>query len=164
MKSIKILSILAFVFAVAIFQSCEVDKCDAVICLNDGTCDEGVCACPTGYSGTLCESHCSTDISGTYTPTPAGSSDGCAAQSYVITRTSDTRAEVAYNNSIHPGLVFTGTINADCTLITLDATGAFPDSNNFVGISEGSVTITGNDIAVYLLANAGDSCTGSASK
>lgn len=34
-------------------QSC--DKCKDVTCQNGGTCDNGKCACPTGYSGDNCE-------------------------------------------------------------------------------------------------------------
>jgi hypothetical protein len=115
----------------------------------------------TGYSGTLCGSHCSTDITGTYI---AEAGNNCFAASFVITRTSDSRAEVNMfdtSGGIAPEIDFTGDINADCTSITLDATAAV---GSFPGISEGIVTITGNSISVYLLANAGDSCTATASK
>lgn len=36
-------------------SSCKEDKCDSQYCLNGGTCVEGDCKCPTGYSGEHCE-------------------------------------------------------------------------------------------------------------
>lgn len=34
---------------------CNNDKCDKAICLNGGTCNNGACQCPDGYSGVFCE-------------------------------------------------------------------------------------------------------------
>ena len=31
------------------------DPCEAVVCQNGGTCNEGICDCPDGYSGENCE-------------------------------------------------------------------------------------------------------------
>lgn len=44
------------------FQSCKkedpiVDPCANITCLNGGTCVNGTCNCPPGYSGTLCEDY-----------------------------------------------------------------------------------------------------------
>lgn len=36
-------------------QSCSDDPCEETICLNGGQCDDGTCVCPTGWSGTYCE-------------------------------------------------------------------------------------------------------------
>lgn len=32
------------------------DLCDGVACVNGGICSGGICACPLGYYGLLCES------------------------------------------------------------------------------------------------------------
>lgn len=32
-----------------------VDKCKTITCQNGGGCSGGVCSCPTGYTGTYCE-------------------------------------------------------------------------------------------------------------
>jgi hypothetical protein len=37
-----------------VFSSCA-DECKDVTCENGGTCNEGVCECPAGYVGDLCE-------------------------------------------------------------------------------------------------------------
>lgn len=42
-------------FILALFSSGCKDPCDEVYCQNGGTCDEGVCDCPEGYSGPHCE-------------------------------------------------------------------------------------------------------------
>lgn len=36
-------------------SSCDDDPCEAQYCLNGGTCVEGDCKCPTGYTGEHCE-------------------------------------------------------------------------------------------------------------
>jgi hypothetical protein len=37
------------------YTACTKDKCDDVVCQNNGTCVDGSCKCPFGYSGTNCE-------------------------------------------------------------------------------------------------------------
>lgn len=53
------LSIFLLLF-LSIVSSCRkpsevVDKCKDIVCSNGGTCSEGVCLCPQGYSGNYCE-------------------------------------------------------------------------------------------------------------
>jgi hypothetical protein len=36
------------------FNACT-DKCKDVTCVNGGTCEDGTCKCPEGFSGTKCE-------------------------------------------------------------------------------------------------------------
>lgn len=49
---IRLLSLLVFLA----FAACKKeDKCENVICLNGGTCDNGTCICINGFSGQLCE-------------------------------------------------------------------------------------------------------------
>jgi hypothetical protein len=36
------------------FTSCK-DECKDVTCANGGTCEEGICSCPSGYQGDLCQ-------------------------------------------------------------------------------------------------------------
>jgi hypothetical protein len=45
------------VFALLQLNSCKKDPCETVICLNGGICDDGLCDCPDGYSGTQCETY-----------------------------------------------------------------------------------------------------------
>ena len=52
MKQQMILLISVFMLG---FTSCKKDKCDTSNCLNGGTCDDGRCDCPIGYTGSECE-------------------------------------------------------------------------------------------------------------
>ncbi len=56
MKLLKsTLLLLAVLCTVLNTQSCK-DECDKVVCQNGGTCNDGTCECPDGYTGTNCES------------------------------------------------------------------------------------------------------------
>ncbi len=48
-----ILTIMAFTSIT--YTSCTTDKCKDVNCINGGTCTDGTCSCPSGYTGTLCD-------------------------------------------------------------------------------------------------------------
>jgi hypothetical protein len=51
---ITILStILAFSFTT--YTACTKDECASVTCQNGGSCSDGDCTCPSGYTGTRCE-------------------------------------------------------------------------------------------------------------
>jgi hypothetical protein len=43
------------IFVLVLYASCSVDKCKDVSCKNGGSCKDGQCDCPSGYSGTSCE-------------------------------------------------------------------------------------------------------------
>ncbi len=56
MKTLSFL-LTALLLVALSFTACDNDKTDAcadILCLNGGTCDDGECDCPDGYSGTLC--------------------------------------------------------------------------------------------------------------
>ncbi len=58
MKNLKQLffgAAIALTSLTVVITSCTKDECEDVVCLNNGTCDSGVCLCPTGYQGTTCE-------------------------------------------------------------------------------------------------------------
>src|ERR1043165_540251 len=43
------------VFAAVAYTSCKKDICHNVACLNGGYCKGGNCICPSGYTGSLCQ-------------------------------------------------------------------------------------------------------------
>jgi len=42
-------------FTAVTYTSCTEDKCKAIVCAYGGTCNDGVCTCPSGYEGPQCE-------------------------------------------------------------------------------------------------------------
>lgn len=57
MKSIlKAAFVASMSLTAMLFNSREPDKCKAIVCANNGICNEdGSCTCPIGYEGTKCE-------------------------------------------------------------------------------------------------------------
>lgn len=65
MKHLKIILFAvatATIFCGVIFTSCNQNKCNSTLCLNGGTCSNGKCSCPTGYTGTRCQIAATTAI------------------------------------------------------------------------------------------------------
>lgn len=54
-------------------NGCQQDPCEGVSCQNGGTCMDGSCACPEGFSGSLCEGFDGVQFLGTY----SGAYSGC---------------------------------------------------------------------------------------
>lgn len=49
-----------------LYSSCVQDSCTELKCQNEGTCADGFCKCPTGYSGAECEIKIMDKFTGTY--------------------------------------------------------------------------------------------------
>jgi hypothetical protein len=80
MKSIKHIALGAFLtisaFCAVLYTSCTKDKCKDVTCQNGGTCSDGNCVCPTGVTGTNCETLYRTSYANTYKGTGTDNSGG----------------------------------------------------------------------------------------
>ncbi len=48
-----LLTVLAF--GSVVYTSCRKDRCKRLNCQNGGTCNDGFCICPSGYTGTYCQ-------------------------------------------------------------------------------------------------------------
>ena len=54
--TLKLLSLLSFFALISVLPTaCEKEPCESVFCQNGGICDDGICDCPVGFSGSICE-------------------------------------------------------------------------------------------------------------
>lgn len=61
-------SLLFFAFiSTVLYSSCEKNACNDVSCQNGGSCNVGVCRCPTGYENTQCQTKSIARYLGLYT-------------------------------------------------------------------------------------------------
>ncbi|MBW8051719.1 MAG: hypothetical protein FVQ77_15545 [Cytophagales bacterium] len=54
MKTKSLFFAVLMLMGVLAFTGCKKDPCEGVTCQNSGTCNEGTCKCPAGFSGTFC--------------------------------------------------------------------------------------------------------------
>ena len=84
MKSIKYIALSAFLtvsaLSAVLYNSCTKDKCKGVTCQNGGTCSGGNCVCPSGSTGTSCETIYEESFVNTYKGT--GTDDGTPVNTY----------------------------------------------------------------------------------
>ncbi len=160
MKKNLTLGIATVLFAIIslTISSCTTDKCEGVICQNGGTCNDGSCACTTGYEGTNCQTRISEKFIGTYGGTETCDGSGASPISILITSLADPalirinykealRANVSGNEITIPLQFFgtgtleeaysgTGTLNGNTItlgIITTDVTTSSVSSCNFTG-------------------------------
>ncbi len=58
----SLLLIVVFILSSILYTSCKSDPCKGLVCLHNGLCYGGNCTCPTGYSGSRCETIATTRI------------------------------------------------------------------------------------------------------
>ena len=124
------------------FSSCK-DECKDVNCANGGTCDAGVCSCPSGYEGELCETETRAKIIGTYQVNETCDSTGAANYNVTITAASSDVTKVL----ISPFGGYTGA-TATCTLngSTLTLNSVSGSNLSFSNLS-GTVSANGGTIS-----------------
>ena len=69
-------------FSAMTYTSCNKDECKDVVCQNGGTCNEGICACATGYEGTNCETEIRGKVIKTWTAKDMNISDNSTVPTY----------------------------------------------------------------------------------
>lgn len=156
--------LLLFVAVLAIpFAGCkEEDPCEGVTCLNGGTCADGSCDCPAGYTGSNCGTEVRAKFIGTYNVTEA-----CTSGNYTYTMSATASSSgilnIVFSNFAGVGATINATANGNSLTIpnqTVDVSGV---SATF----SGSGQIAGNILTISYTLSAGgttDPCTATCTK
>jgi hypothetical protein len=158
MKNLKSILLASFLtigaFSTTIFTSCDPDACKDVVCQNGGTCTDGLCACPTGYEGTNCETLSRTKFLGVFT-----GAETCTVGSdnYSITCTANSDDTKFKIQNLYNDNSLTAIASASGNAFTI------PSQTVASGVTAlGSGTITGNTITItYTVTNSmtSNTCT-----
>lgn len=150
------LTVLAF-STVLMLSSCA-DECKDVVCQNAGVCTDGICDCPNGYEGTLCESEVRAKFKGTWTVQDNCSQSGTSGYTVGVVN-GTTINEVNITNFWE---AFSAPVKATVTGNTISVALQEPDNDDWTVSGQG--TITGNTINWnYTITNpsgVADVCTG----
>jgi len=124
---------------VGAISSCNSDSgsesCDTVVCQNGGTCDDGTCECPTGFTGEFCQT---VDNSGPITINSTVQFNG--------TVNGTSYSFVSGQGSFQPYTGSAGYWGTNGELSQKQYTGGVLDffTNVSAGVSKGNLQITGN--------------------
>lgn len=102
-------------FSAVTFNSCNNDKCKAIVCSYGGVCKEGACICQSGYEGPQCETVIRDRYIDTWTVRETGSFTNTNFYTLWI-EGGDNMTEVVINN-LYNKLKVKASINRDTILI-----------------------------------------------
>ncbi|MCW3121844.1 MAG: hypothetical protein JWQ38_1336 [Flavipsychrobacter sp.] len=66
LKQNLLAAVISAIFMTFLLSSCERNVCDNVTCQHGGSCNNGLCVCPTGYEGPQCQTLSSSRYLGRY--------------------------------------------------------------------------------------------------
>jgi EGF domain-containing protein len=126
-----------------------VNKCLGVVCLHGGICDTGICQCPTGWSGSHCDTIAITSTwSGSEISTHSNPPGNLKNITCIISiSTSDTNVAFLYNYD-NLGDTMRGTLSTDKTSITFSQQ-KIPYGGDSLTIINGTINLAGNDTAEF---------------
>jgi len=108
-------ALLLLVFgAILLASSCgDNDACDTVVCLYDGFCEEGICACEPGFEGDSCETLTREKLTGNYTITSTCDDGSAPTTTWAVAASASALTDILINNFHEPAFNLTATIVAD---------------------------------------------------
>ena len=155
-------------FAALSLSSCK-DECKDVECANGGTCEEGICSCPAGYEGDLCETLANAKFVGSFKY-----NESCGGSTVT-----DFPCSFSASSSSPSGIVITGFAGFGCNGASFIVNGTVVGSDITIpqqSLCSGQVTIesgsgtlnaSGNSISMtytYSFGGASETCSGTYTK
>lgn len=161
MKNFK-LFLLSLSFGALALTGCK-DECADVVCQNGGTCNEGICACATGYEGTECATETRAKFLGTYSAAESCTSGNYPPFTITIVSSSTGVRNVIINNFYGIGLSVSATVSGSSLNIPNQT---ITEDGVPIAIS-GSGQLAGNILTMTYTLSSGaesDTCTATCTK
>ena len=109
MKKQRVTSVL-FLLSMLFIASCKDEPCDTIVCQNNAPCIDGICDCPPGFEGELCDEFSRQKILGNFDVTSNCTGDTSVTETWSISASSSAFNEVLIGNFHRPALNMFATI------------------------------------------------------
>lgn len=106
-------------FTAVTYTSCTEDKCKGISCAYGGSCNDGTCACPTGYEGPQCETVNNARYLGDWYVNEDGTQSNAAQYTVSLESDGDAYHVKLTNFYNHLSTVAKGTVKGDTLTIPL---------------------------------------------
>lgn len=120
--------VLFFVAGILSVSSCK-NKCGSTTCQNGGTCSDNKCVCPTGYTGSSCETASNAPTIGTYNCTRSdcvpATTGGVTTWKSSVTAVAGNGYQVSISNFDNGNITVTGTVDSANNISIIPATGTY---------------------------------------
>jgi hypothetical protein len=146
----NLIKILSFAAILGFFAtSCNTDPCKDVVCGDFGTCNEGTCACETGYEQNL-DGLCNTEIrakfKGTWNVLDACNTSGSGSFICSVTDANTTNNLQLKITNVWDQ--FTNQVNATVDGNTITFSRQAPDNDGYFVSGSGTINAAGNTITM----------------
>jgi hypothetical protein len=158
----KFLSLFAFLLVLSL-SGCK-DECDDVNCQNGATCDDGNCACTTGFEGNECQAEQRAKFLGLYNVAETCTENGAFSFTMTVVGSSTGIRNIILDNFYGIGVAVTANVTSS-NAITIPNQTVNAQGNAYT--FSGSGQITGNILTLSYnvsIGGAGETCTANATK
>ena len=151
-------SLSLMLLAIIFLSSCKNEPCDDIICQNNGICIDGLCDCPDGFEGELCEEFSRQKILGNFDVSSDCVGDSSETNVWSIAASASTANEVLISSIHKPTLNVSATIT-DANAIEIEEQFVSDGIFNYNVYGSGTIESEGQFSMEYTVINIGLSDT-----